>query len=234
MKKMSYTMYGVDRRRLDRRVVVTLLTVLLIIYTFLYPNRTVDAANRYKKPKPTTVESGWTVVHDGYGSVQLPGSDGSPAVLSPMASTQPDETHAALVRSVKTFGDFEFNVQLRTDEQLRTGSPPNPWEVGWILWHYTDDTHFYYIILKPNGWELGKEDPAYPGVQRFLATGSTPQFPIGQVYDIRIRQVYNQMIVWVNGTQLVTFTDKQQPYTNGALGLYTEDATASFWPGDVQ
>jgi hypothetical protein len=149
-----------------------------------------------------------------------------------MASTRPDETHAALVRSVRTLGDLEVRVHVRTDRQLRTGSLPNPWEVAWLLWHYTDNTHFYYVILKPNGWELGKEDPAYPGAQRFLATGER-QFPIGEVYDIRIRQVDNRIAVWVDGSELVTFVDQERPYTGGALGLYTEDATASFWPGTI-
>ncbi len=66
--------------------------------------------------------------------------------------------------------------------QLSKNSPPNAWEVGWILWHYTDDTHFYSFTLQTNGWVLGKEDPSYPGTQRFLATGSSPKATIGVPY----------------------------------------------------
>ena len=61
-------------------------------------------------------------------------------------------------------------------------SKPNPWEVGWLLWCFSPDpTHpydpsptsnsnfrFYALTLKPNGWEVSKQDPAYPGGQRFL------------------------------------------------------------------
>lgn len=94
-----------------------------------------------------------------------------------------------------------------------------------MVWHYTDNTHFYYLALKPNGWELGKEDPAYPGAQRFLATGVEPTFPIGRESTVTITQVGPTMTAAVAGQVLVTFTDRQRPYTSGSVGIYTEDAT---------
>ncbi|MDP9016976.1 MAG: calcium-binding protein, partial [Candidatus Eremiobacteraeota bacterium] len=95
---------------------------------------------------------------------------------------------------------------------------------------YQDDVHFYYIILKPNGWELGKEDPAYPDAQRFLATGNTPQYPIGSTNSLRVVQVGATITISANGTILTTFTDTERPYTGGALGLYCEDARVHFGP----
>ena len=95
----------------------------------------------------------------------------------PAAAAETDESHASLVVGPAITGDFTLKVSTATTRQLRTGSPPNPWEVAWVLWHYTDNSHFYYFVAKPNGWELGKEDPAYPGAQRFLATGATPVIP---------------------------------------------------------
>src|SRR5687767_2697380 len=95
-------------------------------------------------------------------------------VLSPQASTSPDETHAGMVVSQSSFSDVRFSADFSTLEQLRTGSAPNPWESAWAVFGHTDDEHFYYVAFKPNGWELGKVDPAYPGAQRYLATGSTP------------------------------------------------------------
>ena len=75
-----------------------------------------------------------------------------------------------------TWGDLDFTIRLRTLAQRRRGQP-NPWEVGWLLWRYTDNDHFYSFIVKPNGFELGKQDPAYPGRQRFLAYAYAPAFP---------------------------------------------------------
>lgn len=34
--------------------------------------------------------------------------------------------------------------------------------------------------------------------------------------------------VWVNGTKLTSFTDRERPYTRGSVGLYTEDAAVTF------
>ena len=146
---------------------------------------------------------------------------------TPKVATQPSVTHASLATSTTSFEDIDLTVRMRTVSQLRTGSAPNPWEVPWLLWHYTDNYHFYYVILKPNGWELGKEDPAYPGAQRFLATGGG-SFAVGPWYTVRVRQVGNTMTVWANGTELVTFTDNERPYASGRLGLYNEDSHVHF------
>ncbi|EQD59984.1 lipoprotein, partial [mine drainage metagenome] len=112
------------------------------------------------------------------------------------------------------------------------GTAPNPWEVGWVLFHYTDNTHFYYFIAKPTGWELGKEDPSYPGNQRFMATGSTP-FPIGTNYHIFITMHGSTISVTVNGNLIVTYTDTQHPYASGSFGLYDEDSSTVYGPVTV-
>ncbi|GAC1387855.1 MAG: hypothetical protein NVSMB31_00860 [Vulcanimicrobiaceae bacterium] len=171
----------------------------------------------------------WLARYDGYGKTQVvAAADLTRALeLSPKASIVPTETHAGLVTSVRSFTDVDAVVRMQTVEQLRTPAP-NTWETGWFLWHYQDDVHFYYVILKPNGWELGKEDPAYPDAQRFLATGDSPHFPIGSTNTLRIVQVGPTITVSANGTVLTTFTDGERPYTSGALGLYCEDARVHF------
>lgn len=166
----------------------------------------------------------WQTVFNGYGYVGAT-DDGSRALeLSPQAATDPAETHAALVLSTKSFGDVDLVARVRTVRQLRA-SAPNPWEVGWVLFRYADPTHFYYLVLKPNGWELGKEDPAYPGAQRFLATGSDRVFPTGRWYDVHVRMTGATVTVDVDGAPLITFTDEERPYGSGSVGLYSEDAT---------
>lgn len=167
----------------------------------------------------------WELIYHGYGTA----TNGSDWIgLSPMPSTRADETHGGLVASVKRFNSIDLTATLRTDRQLRTGTAPNPWESAWLLWHHTDDLHFYALALKPNGWELSKEDPAYPGAQRYLATGASPRFPIGSSNTVRVRQQGARMRVEVNGKHLATFTDRERPYTSGQVGLYTEDAQVTF------
>jgi hypothetical protein len=114
--------------------------------------------------------------------------------------------------------------------QLRTGSAgkPNPWEVGWVIWHYTSDQHFYALTLEAGGWELSKQDPSYPGSERFLASGKDPRFPPGHAYAVGVVQVGDQITVSAGGRVLVRYTDSSHPYLSGSAGLYAEDASAVF------
>ena len=155
-------------------------------------------------------------------------SDGNNVLaLSPKASTAAGETHATLLVSNERFNDVDVTMQMRTVSQLRSGSAANPWEVAWALWNYTDNTHFYYVVLKTNGLEIGKEDPAYPGAQRFLVTSTTP-YQVGRWYSIHIKQVGATFTVSVDGAVVGQFTDNERPYTSGAIGLYSEDALVHF------
>lgn len=147
-------------------------------------------------------------------------------MLRPLASTDPGETHAALVVSRESFsGQYSFAAAVQTSDQLRETTPANPWETAWLVWGYQDNQHFYYFTLKTNGWELGKVDPAYPGAQRFLATGDSQKLEIGAWHDFQIEVNGASFTVKIDGTVITTFTDQQGPlYTSGKIGFYTEDA----------
>ena len=195
-----------------------------------------------------TVHGGWTAVYDGYGTTKVVSVNGNRALQEkPQASTSPGETHASMVVSNATFGNIDLQVRLRTQQQLRSGSTPNPWEVAWVVWGYKNDQTFYYFIPKPNGWELGKVDSSkkdplssatcvwptyanckYPGGQRFLATGSNVKFPINRWYDVRVTQVAGTIKVWVGTTLITSFVDTENVYTSGQIGLYNEDAQVRF------
>lgn len=172
----------------------------------------------------------WTVVWDGGGTVERHTTgDGRPTLaLAPAVATAPSITHSTLVVSGSVFADTDLTMTLRTTRQLRSGSPPNPWEVGWAIWHYTDHRHFYYLILKPNGWELGKADPAYPGAQRFLRTGSEPTYPVGAWHRVDVTQRGGSITVAGDGQPLATFVDRERPYLEGSIALYCEDAAVEF------
>jgi hypothetical protein len=193
----------------------------------------VDNFSSYPSDKP--FEDGesfgpWFVAYNGYGTVMVErDSQNSWLHESPKASTSFEETHASMVVGPSFSGPLTYEADILTVEQLRTGSPPKEWEVAWLVWHYTDDDRFYYFIPKPNGWELGKEDPAYAGSQRFLATGTSPLFPINSTYHVTIKQDSNNKItVFVDGSLIVEFTDTERPYTSGKIGFYNEDAHVHF------
>lgn len=106
----------------------------------------------------------------------------------PVPSTDPDPTkHDRLQVVYSLSANIVTLKQLRNKDntpptQQNPDSKPNPWEVGWLLWCFSPDpTHpydpsptsnsnfrFYALCLKPNGWEVSKQDPSYKGGQRFL------------------------------------------------------------------
>ena len=173
----------------------------------------------------------WVTVFTGYGSVSVAGSGPSLAVsLSPSAATSRATSHSALVVSAASYTDFAATVRVRTVRQLRRGraGKPHAWEVGWVVWHYTSNERFYALTLEPGGWELSKQDPAYRGGERFLASGLRPAFEVGVPHNVGIVQVGNQITVSADGQVLTHFTDTENPYLSGAVGFYTEDAQAAF------
>lgn len=171
----------------------------------------------------------WTVRYTGYGHVT---ADGDHITLEPQAAADSSITHGGLVHTVGQCRDADFAMTLQTESQVRRGSP-NTWEVGWVLWNFQSDTHFYAVALKPNGWEISKQDPNYPGNQRFIATGDTPKFPIGHDYRISVTQNDGAMTVSANDEELATVVDEETPYREGAIALYTEDARVHFSDFDL-
>ena len=173
----------------------------------------------------------WYQVFSGYGHTSVTGSGVHRAITLSVAPARSKRvTHAALVLSRARYQDFVASAQVRTVRQLRSGSAgsPNPWEVGWVVWHYSSAQHFYALTLEPTGWLLSKQDPAYRGGERFLASGKLPRFPVGSTHRVGIVQIGNQITVSADGRLLAKFTDTQRPYVTGGFGAYAEDSVASF------
>ena len=110
----------------------------------------------------------------------------------PGPSTDPDPVkHDRLQVVYSLSANIVTTAQLRNKDNTpptpqNPESKPNPWEVGWLLWCFSPDpTHpydpsptsnsnfrFYALCLKPNGWEVSKQDPSYKGGQRFLKSNA--------------------------------------------------------------
>lgn len=167
----------------------------------------------------------WQLRFSGYGCVGLTsGANGTALSMQPRTATATEETHAPLLLGPEYGDRLMMTARVQTVQQLRRGGEPNAWEVAWLVWHYQDDEHFYYFIPKPNGWELGKRDPSYPGGQRFLTTGTDQKFPVGRTYTVQITHRGNVLSVVVDGVALTSFTDTERPYVSGRIALYSEDA----------
>ena len=177
-----------------------------------------------------TAFGAWYSLHDGFGRTQVErAGNGRVLTLRTRVPATTAETFSSLVRTRRAFRDVDFSLTVRTTAQLRQPEA-NPWEVGWVLWRYTDNRHFYSFIVKPNGWELAKQDGAYNGSQRFLALSYESSYPVGKAYRIRVQHVGPTVTVWVDGTRIVHYTDHERPYPTGSIALYAEDSAVRYSP----
>jgi 1,2-diacylglycerol 3-beta-glucosyltransferase len=207
---------------IKRHRTVLLMTAAVLAWTTAAGVVTVAGLGTHgRAPSP------WRAVFTGHGQVTMPGQA---IVLAPERATAPGITHAALAVSARNYGNFSATLTVRTLRQLRQGTAgaPHPWEVGWVLWHYTSNRSFYALTLEQHGWVLSKQDPAYRGDERFLASGGTPGFPVGRAHQVQITQTGPTITIRADGHLLTRFTDTQRPYLTGSLGMYCEDSVARF------
>ena len=182
----------------------------------------------------------WKNVYSGYGSTGVKNVDWrSVFYLSPMASTSPSETHAALVKSTDKFCNFSMKVDMNTVQPLRKNSPANTWEVGWLFFRYSDTFHYYWLLVKPNGIELGKKDcdtctDPVDG-QKFLVTKSTPTLKFDTWNKVKVDMIGNHIKVYWNGNLVIDYVDKTMSpkLASGNIAMYSEDAYVLYNNMDV-
>jgi hypothetical protein len=150
---------------------------------------------------------------------------GSSVTLSSTPPTTAAETHSSLITTKRTWQDSTISFAATTQQQLRLGTAPNPWEVGWVLFRFQDLANYYWFMLKTNGFELGKKQGS--DEQIFLATGDLPAAAVGQTRQIRVRAQGPRIQVFVDGSKVVDYVDPK-PLGAGSVGLYEEDSQARF------
>lgn len=161
-----------------------------------------------------------------WGKVAIVKTNGNQVLsLSSTRPIRPNQTFSALAISRKTASNFSYTVTTKTVKHLRLNNSPNPWEVGWLFFRYRDLKNYYYLILKPNGYELGKKHGSDD--QIFLVTGETPKLRLNQNYRLKVVAKGATIKVFVDDVKIIDFKDSQ-PILSGAVGLYEEDAHVYF------
>lgn len=157
---------------------------------------------------------------------------GPGVTLSSTVPRSPGETHSALITSSGTWANPTISFTTDTLRQLRQGSSPNPWEVGWVMFRFRDLSDYYYFILKPNGFELGKKQGSLDQV--FLDTGSQPTLHIGTATQIRLVVRGARIQVYAGGALVLDYTDPSPLTGAGSVGLYEEDSRVRFTSLSIQ
>jgi hypothetical protein len=185
----------------------------------------------------TSPNGKWLDKYNGHGSagVQKDGiTTNKVFFMYPKTSTSTSETHANLVISKQAWSNFDMSINAKTVKQLRQNSPPNKWEVAWVMFRYTDTFHHYAFLVKPNGIEFEKKDcdTCTNPVQgeKFLVTATSPTLKIGSWSNWKISAIGNHFIITVNGVKVVDYIDqKMSPkLARGSIAMYDEDASVRF------
>jgi hypothetical protein len=150
---------------------------------------------------------------------------GGGVTLASQAPVAPAETHSALITTKRTWQDSTVSFTTSTLQQLRRNTAPNVWEVGWVMFRFTDLENYYWFMLKTNGFELGKKQGS--DTQIFLATGDLPALKLGQQRRIQVKTQGPRIQVFVDGAKLVDYVDRN-PLGAGSVGLYEEDSQVRF------
>jgi 3-keto-disaccharide hydrolase len=183
----------------------------------------------------------WASMHTGFGSMGVATDQvnkGNHFYEEPKAPISSNLTHSSLAISTKKYQDFELTLDMMTVEQLRKDKP-NPWETAWVVWHYTDNYHWYAFQLKTNGTQLEKKDNDLKddSGEIFLQTKPSKDFKFGTWYKVRILHENSytntpHIQVWIDNVKVFDFVDDQVPNSEklsfGAIGLYSEDASVRF------
>ena len=171
------------------------------------------------------------VIYDGYGTVTT--NDLSHQLsMTPKAATQPGETHAALVIGTGSVHQpYQLSYTMTTTKQLRTGSAPNAWEVGWVMFGYKSTGAFKYLVMKPNGYGLELGESLLNNQQNFLYTSTFGQdlYPVNTAYNVVLHVQNNVITATINGKQSLQYTMSTKDALNadGQYGFYTEDAAVT-------
>lgn len=150
---------------------------------------------------------------------------GGGVTLNSQPPVSPSETHSALITTKRRWADHTVAFSTTTLKQLRRNTAPNTWEVGWVMFHFTDLENYYWFMLKTNGFELGKKQGS--DTQHFLVTGDLPGIAVGQQRRVQVKTQGARIQVFVDGSKVVDYVDPR-PLGAGSVGLYEEDAQVRF------
>ncbi len=193
------------------------------------------ASKYYLGEGKTSPNGKWKNVYSGYGATYVESGGAKYAFfLKPKAVTSGSQTLAALVTSTGVYCDFVVEFDMNTIKQLRQGSPPNTWEAGWFIFRYSDTFHYYWLLIRTDGFEFGKKDcntcsDPVDG-QKYLVTTSLPKLKLDTWQHWKVEAIYNHFKVWVDNKLVLDFIDKgmSKKLAGGNIAMYSEDALVKY------
>ncbi len=167
----------------------------------------------------------WQVVMDDVPSLLptiTPGarSSAKKAVLAQMAQDPTDEHFPVLIYESETLGDFTLTARFKTVKGVVE-------QMAGIAFRIQNETNYYVVRAS----SLGNSFRFYKVMNgdRGPVIGPELQIPSGVWHELTVECKGNSIRCLLNGKELITATDKVNPFSTGKIGFWTKSDSVSYF-----
>jgi hypothetical protein len=167
----------------------------------------------------------WRVIMDEVPPLMQQLSSSAPsvakkAVLAQTAQDPTDEHFPLLIYEGETIDDFTLTTRFKTVKGVRE-------RMAGIAFHIQNATNCYVVRAS----SLGNNLRFYKVVngQRGPLLGPEVPIPSGVWHELTVECKGNSIRCLLNGKELITATDKINPFTSGKIGFWTKSDSVSYF-----
>ena len=167
----------------------------------------------------------WRVIMDEVPSMLPALTPGAPgvarkAVLAQLAQDPTDEHFPLLIYEGDTMGDFTLTTRFKTVKGVAE-------QMAGIAFRIQNETNYYVVRAS----SLGGTFRFYKVLNGERGPVVGPELPIasGVWHEMSVECKGNQIRCTLDGKELITATDKVNPFTSGKIGFWTKSDSVSYF-----
>jgi len=167
----------------------------------------------------------WRVIMDQVPSLMQPLTAGAPsvakkAVLAQLAQDATEEHFPLLVYEGETMDDFTLTTRFKTIKGVME-------QMAGIAFRIQNETNYYVVRAS----SLGNTFRFYKVINGVRGPLVGPEVPIpsGVWHEMTVECKGNAIRCLLNGKELITATDKVNPFTSGRIGFWTKSDSVSYF-----
>jgi hypothetical protein len=167
----------------------------------------------------------WRVIMDEVPSLLQPLTPGAPgiakkAVLAQLAQDATEEHFPLLVYEGDTIDDFTLTTRFKTVKGVME-------QMAGIAFRIRNESNYYVVRAS----SLGNTFRFYKVLNGERGPVIGPELPIpsGVWHELTVECKGNQIRCLLNGKELITATDKVNPFTSGKIGFWTKSDSVSYF-----
>ena len=167
----------------------------------------------------------WRVIMDQVPSLLQPLTTGAQgvakkAVLAQLAQDAVEEHFPVLIYEGEAIDDFTLTTRFKTVKGVME-------QMAGIAFRIQNETNYYVVRAS----SLGNTFRFYKVLngERGPLVGPEVAIPSGVWHELAVECKGNQIRCLLNGNELITATDKVNPFTSGKIGFWTKSDSVSYF-----